>query len=129
MNWVWALSDDDEGLVEFDWLAVLDENGFDDAGVICLDLIHHFHRLNDANYIAGLYVFADFNERGRRGRGRTVESAYHWRFHSIRRRGRGGARGRSTRCRRSCRRWRCGLRHLIGYGLRLDRAGTAADSN
>ena len=63
------LSDDDEGLVEFDWLAVFDENGFDDAGVIRLDLIHHFHRLNDADNIASLHVFADFNESGRRGRG------------------------------------------------------------
>src|SRR5690606_31659373 len=42
-----ALFDDDQGLVEFDRLAVVHQQGTDGAGRRRDDRIHHLHRFND----------------------------------------------------------------------------------
>ena len=44
--------------------------GFDNTGMIRFDLIHHLHRLDDADNIAYLDVFSDFDEGRRGGRSR-----------------------------------------------------------
>src|SRR5688500_4383116 len=58
-----ALADDEHGLVEFDRLAVLDQDGADDARDVGFDRVEHLHRLDDAQGLAGLDRLADLHER------------------------------------------------------------------
>ena len=48
-----CLLDDDERLVEFDRLAVLDQDRGDRAGARRGDRVHHLHRLDDQQRVAG----------------------------------------------------------------------------
>ena len=48
---------------------VFDEDGLNHTGLICFDLVHHLHCLNDADNIAELDVLANFDEGGRTRRG------------------------------------------------------------
>src|SRR5690242_10860028 len=57
-------------LVEFDRLAVLDEDRLHRAGDVGLDLVEHLHRLDDAQRFAGLDLLSDLDEGRRAGRGR-----------------------------------------------------------
>jgi hypothetical protein len=90
-----GLFDDQQRLVVFNRLAVLDQDAGNGAGVIGLDLVEHFHRFDDANRVADVDLLADFDERFGAGRGGTVERADHRRaqdmaldrFRSLRKRG------------------------------------------
>jgi len=64
-----------------DELAVLGDNGGNRAAHLSLDFIEDFHRLNDADRLAGLERIADLDERIRIGRGRAVEHACEGRHH------------------------------------------------
>src|SRR6185312_6784798 len=57
------LFDDEEGLAEFDRIAVAGHDGGDPARAIRLDLIHHLHGLDDAEHLAHFHLIADFHER------------------------------------------------------------------
>src|ERR1700722_42474 len=101
--------DDEQRLAELHGLAILEQDGLYLARFFRLDLIHHFHGLDDAQHLADLDLIADLNERlGARGGGRVV-SADH--------RGRGdmllGARARR------------GAGRLIGRGRVLDHSWRA----
>ena len=48
----WSLSGDGEqGLIELDRLTVFYQDAFDHTALFGLDLIHHFHGLNDADHV------------------------------------------------------------------------------
>src|SRR5690606_1123190 len=66
--------DAEHGLIEFHWLTIVDQDGLNDASLVGLDMVHHLHRFDDAQYIAGLNGLADLNERRGLRRWRTVES-------------------------------------------------------
>src|SRR5690606_1240435 len=58
-----ATSDDaDQRLVEFHRLAVFNQDGVDDAGLVRLDLVHHFHCFDDAQHFAGTHLLANFDK-------------------------------------------------------------------
>src|SRR5262245_19030221 len=69
--------DHEERLTEFDRVAVLDEDADDAAGEFRFDLMHHLHRLDDAQRDAGLHLGADLDEWLRAGRGAAIERADH----------------------------------------------------
>src|SRR5687768_17797659 len=50
-----SLGDDEHRLVEFDRLAVLDQDRPHRAGDVGLDRVEHLHRLDDAERVAGLH--------------------------------------------------------------------------
>src|SRR4051794_24318780 len=54
--------DHQQRLAELDRLPVLHEDGFDDPGLIALDLVHEFHGLDDADGLALLNGVADIDE-------------------------------------------------------------------
>src|SRR5690606_11813339 len=69
--------DAEQGLIEFDRLAVVHQDCLDHATLVGFDVVHHLHGLDDAQYIACLDGLAHFHEgRGLRGR-RAVEGADH----------------------------------------------------
>src|SRR3954469_14656864 len=73
--------DPEEYLGVFHGLRVLCEDFLDDAGVLGLDLVHDFHRFDDAERLAFLNAIAVGDIRlGARLR-RTVEGPHHRRFH------------------------------------------------
>ena len=47
-----SLLDDEQRLAELDRIAVLDQHRHDLAGLVGLDLVHHLHRLDDAEHVA-----------------------------------------------------------------------------
>jgi hypothetical protein len=60
-----SLLDDDQRLVKFYRLTTFDQNGFHSTGFVGFDLVHHFHRFNDAQGIAYVDFLTDFDERFR----------------------------------------------------------------
>src|SRR6185503_14383187 len=96
--------DDEERLAKLDRAAVLDEDADDSASELRLDLVHHLHRFDHAERVAGFDFRADVDERlGARSRaaversdhrGRDLLAAY-GRSGGLSRCGRG-----SGRCRR-----------------------------
>src|SRR5690554_3017508 len=70
--------DGDQRLVVFDRLAVFDQDAFDNAGLVCFDLVHHLHRFNDADHITRLDALTYFNKGAGGGGRRAVECANHW---------------------------------------------------
>ncbi len=62
-------------LLELDPLAVLDDDLGDLAALAGRDLVHHLHRLDDADGLTGLDGVADLDERLRAGLGGAVEGA------------------------------------------------------
>src|SRR5262245_24280760 len=77
------LLDREEGLAELDRLAVLGKHRDDLAGALALDLVHHLHRLDDAEHLADADLLAHFDERLRAGRRRGIEGADHRRGHQV----------------------------------------------
>src|SRR4029453_4418498 len=72
-----VLFDDEQRLTELDRIAVLDQHRNDATRLVRFDLVHHLHRLDDAQDVARLDLAADLDERLRpRGR-RSVERADH----------------------------------------------------
>src|ERR1700690_1128818 len=63
------LFDDEQRLAELDGLAVLRQHRRHPAGLVGLDLIHHLHGFDDAEYLSHLDFAADLHEglRARRG--------------------------------------------------------------
>ena len=57
-----ALVDDEQDLPVLDRLAILHTDGFDRAGDLGLDLVHHFHRLDDAERVTFVDTIADLHE-------------------------------------------------------------------
>src|SRR5881394_4052611 len=92
-----SLFDDEQRLTELDRAAVLDEYADHSPGHLRLDLVHHLHRLDHAQRVAGLDLGADVDERLRAGRGAAIEGADHRRGDLVPARGRGGCRGRGGR--------------------------------
>src|SRR5580700_941172 len=63
------LFDDEQRLAELDRIAVLRHDRGDAAGLVGLDLVHHLHRLDDAQHLADLDFIADLDKRLRAGGG------------------------------------------------------------
>lgn len=72
-----SLLDNYQRLVEFYWLAAFDQNGFHHAGFVGFDLVHHFHRFDDAQGVAHVNFLANFHKRFRVRARRTIESTNH----------------------------------------------------
>src|ERR1700730_7738942 len=74
-----GLFDDEQRLAELERMAVLGEDsggtagvaqaGRDPAGLVGFDLVHHLHRLNDAQHLAFLDLIADLDKGLRAGGG------------------------------------------------------------
>src|SRR6185437_8786210 len=64
-----ASADHEQGLVEFDRLAVFGHDRQHGAGDIGLELVEHLHRFDDAERVAGLDLRTDRHERRRTGCG------------------------------------------------------------
>src|SRR5581483_6411893 len=73
------LLDHEERLAELDRVAVAGHDGGDLAGLVSLDLVHHLHRLDDAQDLADLDLIPDLDERFRAGGGGSIEGAHHGR--------------------------------------------------
>src|SRR5699024_8096354 len=74
---LWCSGNDEQGLVVFDRLFVVDQNGADGAAVLGLDLVEHLHGLDDAQRFAGTHRITDVDERLRVRRRRAVERTDH----------------------------------------------------
>src|ERR1700730_14154320 len=61
--------DDEQRLAELDRIAVLRHDRGDATGLVGFDLIHHLHRLDNAQHLAFLDFIADLDKRLRAGRG------------------------------------------------------------
>ena len=59
------LLDDEQHLVEFDRAAVFHQDGTYLAALVGLDLVHHFHRFDDAQGIASINLLALGNKGSR----------------------------------------------------------------
>src|SRR5438067_13935312 len=70
----------EQQLPEFDGLRVLHVDRPDDPLAVGLDLVHEFHRLEDAQGLAGADRVADLDERRRARLRRPVERADHRRL-------------------------------------------------
>ncbi len=57
-----SLIDYEQCLSVFDRIAVLHANRFDDASDFRLDLVHHFHRLDNTKRVALIDLVADLDE-------------------------------------------------------------------
>src|SRR5690554_1126366 len=75
--------DAEQGLIEFDRLAVVDQDSLDDTALVGFDVVHHLHGFNDAQHVAGLDGLADFNEGRGLGGWRAVEGTDHGRAHQV----------------------------------------------
>ncbi len=73
-----GLLDDKQHLVEFDRAAVFDEDGADRAALVGLDLVHHFHRFDNAQRIACIDLLSLGDEGRRSRRGLVVKGSDHW---------------------------------------------------
>src|ERR1017187_2501518 len=84
----------EQRLAEFHRLAVFDQHLGDNAFDLGLDLVHDFHRFDDADDAIRTDLGADFHIMGGFGRRRTIKSSDHWRFDvqftGVRHRRRGG---------------------------------------
>src|SRR5678809_514802 len=67
------LGQSEEVLPVFDVLAVLNEDLFDLAFELGLDLVHQLHRLDDADDLALAHALAHVDEHGRLRRRRAIE--------------------------------------------------------
>ena len=94
----------EERLPELDRLSVFRADFGDGSRGLGLDLVHHFHRLDDANHGIGRDLLADGNERGGVRRGRPVKRADHrgFDFDSALRGRRGVGRSGGRCCRSRC---------------------------
>src|SRR6476620_6450164 len=77
---VGSLADHDQRLVELDRLGVGDEDFLHDSAARSEDRVHHFHRLDDQQRVAGLHRVADLDERLAAGLGREERGADHRRL-------------------------------------------------
>src|SRR5690242_20863682 len=68
----------EQRLAKLDWFRIFDQYLCYHAFGFGLDLVHDFHRLNDANDGLWINLSADFNIRSGFRRGRAVKCAYHW---------------------------------------------------
>src|SRR6267142_3446807 len=64
-----GLFDDEQRLAELDRIAVLGHDRGDAAGLVGFDLVHHLHRLDDAQHLAFLDFIANLDEGLRAGGG------------------------------------------------------------
>src|SRR5574344_2696804 len=71
------LFDNEQRLIEFNGIAVFNQDALDHASLVRLDLVHHLHGFDDAQRIANLDLLTHFHERRRVRTGRAVESADH----------------------------------------------------
>src|ERR1700723_2916876 len=71
------LFDDEQRLAELDGFTVLRQHRRHTAGLVGLDLIHHLHGFNDAQYLADFDFTADLHERLRTRRGGRIVRAHH----------------------------------------------------
>ncbi len=128
-GWQLPLFDDEQRLVKFDGLTIFNQDRFDHAGLVRLDLVHHFHGFDDAQGIADIDVLTDFRERLGFRAGGAIEGANH-----------GGAHQVTTRGGRICGRCdgggcRCGgrghgrLHHHLRHGGGHLTGEVAADAN
>src|ERR1700741_2330641 len=66
-----GLFEDEQRLTEFNRVAVLRHDRGDASGLVGFDLVHHLHRLDDAQHLPDLDLVADLDEGlgagGRRG--------------------------------------------------------------
>src|SRR5215207_9245217 len=76
---IFRLFDHEQGLAEFDWLAVLDEYRRHGAGPGRCDLVEGFHGFDQQQLVADRDARADFDERLRLGRGFPIGGADHGR--------------------------------------------------
>src|ERR1700760_4139923 len=74
-----VLFDDEQRLAEFDRLAVLRQHGRDPAFLVRFYLVHHLHRLDDAQNLADLDLAADFDEGLGARRSGCIARAHHGR--------------------------------------------------
>src|SRR5437763_11035266 len=72
-----ALADDHERLIELDRLAVADEEFLDHSALGRGDRVHHLHRFDDQQGVAGFDRIADLDERFGGGLGREKGRADH----------------------------------------------------
>src|SRR5436190_12825680 len=121
-----SLFDDEQRLTVLDRAAVLDEYADHSPGHLRLDLVHHLHRLDPAQRVAGLDLGADVDERLRAGRGAAIEGADHRRGDLVPARGRRGGRLRALAARRRGGRWR-GRGGCRGRGGRVGERLLGAD--
>ena len=70
-------SDFEHRLAKLDGFGVLNQDLSDDPFDLGFDLVHDFHRLNDADDRVGIDLRADFDIAGRLGRWRPIKSADH----------------------------------------------------
>src|SRR5207253_1795495 len=95
-----GLFEDEQRLAEFDRVAALRHDRGDAPGPVGFDLVHHLHRLDDAQHLPDLDLIADLDEGlGSRG-GRGVEGPHHRGGDHMLVRLRGRAPGRRERRRR-----------------------------
>src|SRR5690606_36105956 len=66
--------DGEQWLVVFHRFAVFHQDRLDGAGLVGLDLVHHFHRFDNAQHIPGLVLLAHFDVRDRARRSPALES-------------------------------------------------------
>jgi len=78
-----VLYDSDQGLIEFHGLAIFNKNSLNHTCMVGFDLVHHLHSFNYAHYIAGLNVFAHFDEHWRRWRRGAIERSHHRRLNRM----------------------------------------------
>src|SRR4030081_2458309 len=57
-----ALFDYEQGLTEFNWVAVWGHKVGDAPGFVGLDLVHHFHGFDDAHNLLNLNPFTEPDE-------------------------------------------------------------------
>src|SRR5918995_2908782 len=69
------LADDHKGLIELDRLGIGDEDLLDHSAARRGDRVHHLHRLDDQQSVAGLDRLADLDERLGTGLGRQEGGA------------------------------------------------------
>src|SRR5690606_37041541 len=125
-----ALLDDEQRLIELDWLTVLYQYRSDHAVLVALDLVEHLHRFDNAQRIVNLDTLAFLDKRLGARRGCAVEGADHRRTHAV-----PGGDGRfggclvaCGRCRRGCHRSGSWAVDYVRLGGRSDTAA-AADAN
>src|SRR5262245_60267019 len=70
--------DREEAFAVLHWLPVLDIDVDDLSLVLGVDLIHQFHRFNDAEHLPLFHDGSDFHKRGTLGFGRSVEGSDNW---------------------------------------------------
>src|SRR5574343_877636 len=82
-NMMGCSADHEQRFAKFDRLAVIDQDGLDDAGSVGFDFVEQLHRFDDAQGVALLDGLADLHEDAGAGGGGTVEGADHGRLDDV----------------------------------------------